>query len=172
MHRREQETATLIRDKADLTRSAQAYYGRVEELLAERQSLKRDNRKLNEELDVVVDENHKLDERYHGLVDVRRELENQIQQDTKAGADLQAHHQELVAANEADQKTIQDLKEQVTQYKGMISASTCQEEQTPDDVVNGKAAHIFFSVQNFVVQNFRGVKFSKRRADNVWSDRY
>lgn len=63
--------------------------------------------------------------------------------------------------SEEDRKTIEDLKAQIIQYKATISASTRGLDQVSDDFIKEKAGQIFFSLQNFVVQKFRGIKLSK-----------
>ena len=51
------------------------------------------------------------------------------------------------------------LQEQILQYKKTISSTSQLEGQVADDVIKGKSEDIFYSIQDFVVANFRGKPF-------------
>ena len=159
--RKDGETETLTLEKVRLTRGNQNSHVRNRELQEDKQGLKQELQELKEQHDSLLAENLKVDKRYHELVDQKRKIEHQLQRDDKTRVNLESQNHELVKANEADQKTIESLKEQVIRYKSMISASTRQEDQATDDLVEGEAVRVFFSIQNFVVQNFRGLKLGR-----------
>ena len=79
-----------------------------------------------------------------------------------------AQHQEAQSACHELKKMLQNeqaekskLQDQVAQFKKVISSSSNMENQMADDVIHAKSDQIFYSLQAFVVKNFRGVTFGK-----------
>lgn len=157
---KERQATELQSDVRDLASILEGEYTRVQEL-------KRENLKLDAEGDTLLEEFHKVDDLYHSLVDKHKEAQMQIQQLQRENAALQERKRDFARLHKQDQEAIEGLKEQLINCKSTISTSTRLREQTSDDVIERKANDIFFSVQNFVVRNFRGVRIGEQSVQHT-----
>lgn len=97
---------------------------------------------------------------------VKRLEDNQIDLQERL-SNVTAEHTEIQQKNHEMRKTLQDgqadnqkLREQITQWKVAISASTQSEDEVADDTIAMKMDEIFYKIQGFVVKHFRGTTFS------------
>lgn len=137
--------------------------------------LRGENQSLIDEIGTLTAENADLERRraYHqkGKLEARqrcaeldeaiRDSDKQMQQLQRQLQRLQWENHDLQAAVEEAQAGQQDLKEQVVQYKKMISNTTRTEDQASDESINEKAGQLFFRVQNFAVKYFRKAQLSE-----------
>lgn len=167
--RRNRDISNLREEKAELIAADQEQRARIGGLLEakaklERKANERKAKELDQECEGFYSSNRTLETRFHELVDANKTTKIQLQQAQHARKDLHSRNHELLKAQNKDQKTIEDLKAQIFQYQATISASTRGEDQMADDVIEDMVNQIFFELQNFVVQKFRGVKLGERIA--------
>jgi hypothetical protein len=71
--------------------------------------------------------------------------------------DAQNAFHEARKQQQGDEADKRKLQEQVAQFKKIISSSSQAENQVADDVIRTKSDQLFYNIQDFVVQTFRGV---------------
>lgn len=151
------EVKDVKEENVHLTTASNNIHARNERLAVTRDELQLRLRILDGELDASQKERQELDRRFHELVN---ENDRQLQQSDQARTVQESQSRELEQANDASRKIVEELKEQVVQYKAAISASTRVGNQAADDQIERKVTQIYFSLQNLVAQKFRGVNLS------------
>lgn len=107
--------------------------------------------------------------RSYELEKIQQRSAQHLQQLEQGRKDLQSENDELRTAQETTRKTQNSLKDQIVQYKKMISQTTRTEDQVSDDAIREEAGQLFFRIQDFAVKYFRGVRFGKslRKTDTL-----
>lgn len=155
--RRDRQNSALSAQNRGLSRRNQDLQGQLEDVIKEKAQLECEVRKMGARCDSAIADAHKADSRYHNLVEVKNKLESRVQKFEEEQGELRLENDKLNRAHDEDQTTIRGLERQVVRCKAAISSSTRPEDLPTDDTIESKAGHIFFELQNFVVQKFRKV---------------
>jgi chromosome segregation ATPase len=169
-----------------MTNLKQIFLGSSPQPGEELAALKHENAKLKAELEAAAAEISELKGKYDHILEVaNQELcakEDVIKRYHHLAGEyenLQQRHLELMeehreAQNEAHEvKKLQQsdaaakhrAQEQVAQFKKLISSSSQMENQVADDVIRKQSDQLFYGIQDFVVNTFRGVTFGMLSED-------
>ncbi|KAK3721827.1 hypothetical protein LTR37_002993 [Vermiconidia calcicola] len=119
---------------------------------------KTQRKRLEQVLDEVLPQRDTCAARLGEVEQKNEQLGQQLQGCKKAYLAMQQECHDTKKALQQEQAEKQKLRDQVNQFKSLISSSTQLENQVADDVIRAKCNQVFYSIQEFVVKTFRGAK--------------
>ena len=153
-HRQEVLAADAQDTKDNLKIQLERYAAEVNELKADLKQTQRNAADLGRDNDDLASQ---LTSTRHERKDLQARCSEVVEELEEANG----RYHEARKLLEMEQGENQKLRTQVTKFKTIISTSSQMATEVADDVIRAEFEAVFFSIQDFVVKTFRGVRFGE-----------